>query len=455
MVTKRANRNEGLGKNQGFSLVEVLVCIAILAIFCIPLFSGFRSTALMNNKAHHIQGATAYAQKTMEAIKSMQIDVDNLGALETQLAELLEDSEGKDVTVWDDLDTDLRNEFDSNHASYAGDEKYDSLFKIVYYQQEEINIGGRKYDMNVSLNPIPYSNVKADTAEELTQADDANVYALTRIDDVDGMKYPVIAGEIERYEAGSAILNTMMEKAEAIDKQGVFEEGLLTIYQNLTKEIIVTINPSGTGVGMDGRNYDMIQVVCEVDYQVDYKGCKLDQSYNVYTGNFVLACGEVCATSTPQNHKKFSEWEQGGEVYIFAKAYKDQSVDYLGAHIKSNGISIRNNYAGRHPLDIYLVRGQYADGGDNFHFVNVNGTPYYSGISLADNLTGEVSYGTTTNFHTNIKGMLTGISLSSTDKAQTIGKEEPRLRNYEVTVTLTEKDSNKVAAHIVSTKKVK
>ena len=50
---KRSGGNKPLGKlnNAGFSLVEVLVAMAVLAILSVPVLSSFTNAARINHKA--------------------------------------------------------------------------------------------------------------------------------------------------------------------------------------------------------------------------------------------------------------------------------------------------------------------------------------------------------------------------------------------------------------------
>ena len=56
--------------NQGFSIVEVIIAIAIFAIVALPLFSAFAQSAKTNAKAREIMNATNLAQNIIEDIKA-------------------------------------------------------------------------------------------------------------------------------------------------------------------------------------------------------------------------------------------------------------------------------------------------------------------------------------------------------------------------------------------------
>lgn len=56
--------------DQGFSLVEVIIALSILAIVSIPLLSSFAQSAKTNAKAREIMNATNLAQNIVEEIKA-------------------------------------------------------------------------------------------------------------------------------------------------------------------------------------------------------------------------------------------------------------------------------------------------------------------------------------------------------------------------------------------------
>ena len=60
--------------NRGFSLIEVLVAIAILAVLSLPVLSAFMSAAKVNLNARREENANAVAQKVMEDMKAKHIE---------------------------------------------------------------------------------------------------------------------------------------------------------------------------------------------------------------------------------------------------------------------------------------------------------------------------------------------------------------------------------------------
>lgn len=440
--------------NRGFSLVELLVCIAILALISVPILAGFRTSAYYVNHAHKTQKVTAYAQEVLETVKS--VEVDEFKSM--ILSAVDEDGNSTGSVDETDIDTTLQAQYDS----YS-----DEFFKKIKCRQTDIEIGGSMYDMEVVFDPVDYSQKKASSEDafSLTSANDANVYAVNKVDDVDGMLFPVIADEISQYEGSvsnpSAVLYNLRGMLKKAQTDGADEGAQISeIYSNLTKKVKITIwndSPGSTASLGDGSEYiqNTIKVSCDVTYESECGGVALKQVYNVFSGNYELL-GKLVAGSTT-----VEEWEKGGNIYIFAKAYQDQ---YLGGNPKANIVEIENNYSGPGKLNIYLVRGYYYDAdpvttepsnkrGLQFDEVYVN-TYAYSHIPEASPLAGEWSDGNTY-FHTNIKGMITGRVLQSSDFEQTIGMKKPSLRCYAVSIRIMEQDTGKEVAHIETTKEVR
>ena len=60
--------------NGGFSLLEVLVAMVILAIVSIPLLHSFVTTARTNAKAKVLMKATDVAENTVETFKNQDVE---------------------------------------------------------------------------------------------------------------------------------------------------------------------------------------------------------------------------------------------------------------------------------------------------------------------------------------------------------------------------------------------
>ena len=65
--------------NRGFTLVELLIAMAIIAIVLTPLYSNFRQSTYLNGKAKKAMDATNMASDIMEGIAAYEPeDIDKL-----------------------------------------------------------------------------------------------------------------------------------------------------------------------------------------------------------------------------------------------------------------------------------------------------------------------------------------------------------------------------------------
>ncbi len=63
-----------LNKNAGFSLVELLIAVVVLAIIIVPFARSFVSSSRMNGNSRRLQRATTVAQDIVEGLKAYNID---------------------------------------------------------------------------------------------------------------------------------------------------------------------------------------------------------------------------------------------------------------------------------------------------------------------------------------------------------------------------------------------
>lgn len=82
--------------NKGFSLVELLVAIAIMAAFVIPTCSAFVLTARMNNKTDEMMQAQLAVSSAVETLMAEGIDQETL----EDFTETEQDINGVKVKIW-------------------------------------------------------------------------------------------------------------------------------------------------------------------------------------------------------------------------------------------------------------------------------------------------------------------------------------------------------------------
>lgn len=428
--------------NGGFSLLEVLVCIAVLALICVPVLRGFETSSWYNKRAYETQNITAYMQQLTETVQHVS----------KESFEQSVNAAGGSISR--ELNVAQQNKFPETNP---GETYPEELFTVTTCLQEKVTIAGKSYDVKVVYDPVAYSEKKTAAVSALESgAEDVNVYTAVDIASVDGMKFPVIADEINAYDGTkenasatekdiSAVLYNLLNRLTQNERSaaGLSEAELLkTLYENTGKEIQVRVRQYG----------NRIQVNCDIIYECTWPRT-IREVYNVYQSNFELVQNQ-------DESGNFVSWKKGGKIYILAKAWQEQGK--LKASMpRYNKITFHNETdAATPPLELYLVRGYYynLDGagevvnqrGLHFDEVSIDGS-VYAKMSSPNVLTGEFSTGRT-NLYTNIKGQMTGRQLMSGDFEAVIGRERARVRCYEVTMTLTDRSSGTVAARIVTTK---
>lgn len=142
--------------NNGFSLVELLVAVAILSVVVVPIMKSFTTSAITSAKAQSMQNATSLAEKQMEIVKTKTIK------------QLIED----DGFIKDE-----------SNNSYKG--KYKGVTAT----------NGEKFDVYVDITSDKYSK------ESAADVSDINSIELPKLYDIQNSKpHAVISWEINEYD---------------------------------------------------------------------------------------------------------------------------------------------------------------------------------------------------------------------------------------------------------------
>ena len=408
--------------NKGFSLVEVLVCVALIALICVPLFSGLRMSATLNSKAHHTQKVTAYAQEELEYIKSVSVEsyISPYGTAGPNVVDGVSYTyinSGAEWQALSDRAQDIRNNFSSSVTLTAEQEK--ELFSPFICEKKDVEIGGKKYTMHVSFMPAEYSQYDKSTAANV------NVSGFYEIAEADAVKFPVISSEINLYDSGSVALLKSKLKEVSVDKSEA------DIMANMKKTVCVTIESPISGTT------DKMSVRCDVTYSYPKTSPLAELSYCVYRGTYDVSPADGTQKGT----------ESGGNAFIFARAFRSSS------NLCENNLIIDSTG----DTNVYFILGSTdtAERYYNFNNITVNGLPYLENYIIKAGLVpGELSIaGTNGMFYCNVKENGENFDLDPDKKQETIGHEKYKAIGYAVEIDMYDQaDGNKQVAHLEATK---
>ncbi len=151
--------------NLGFSLVEVIVSIVILALIAVPLLNYFVSSARYNARARNEQRAVALAQSIMEQCKDHSIE-----EIARSFHTVTDFDKNFSIVAPDKLDNDESRVGEVNAAgalvgakgasgSYEGNTFKNSANGMLYYSMRGIQENGNSYDALITVD----TNITAGT----------------------------------------------------------------------------------------------------------------------------------------------------------------------------------------------------------------------------------------------------------------------------------------------------
>lgn len=284
-------------QNMGFSLVEVLVTLALISVLSIPLIQTFLNSARVNGKAKSMQNATDIAQSISEYFGAMP-----LKALETAY-------KGK-YTKLPDKSIIFTNIGDGINKDSDG---------VDYYKGSDTE----KFYVSVIVDPTGYS--KADKTG-------MNDYIRPGINNLNENSSITCRSKLEQYDTN--IVNTFKEKGVNVDdKSKIVKKSVFTIYEN---ESTVYADKVEYKYNLDitytynKKNIEYKNIELGIG-TVDRAGIAAPNLYIIYTpvlgmyGNENVAKDEITVKYRPDSEK--ADWEKPVNVYLVEQTANFESKE--------------------------------------------------------------------------------------------------------------------------------
>lgn len=255
-------------KNAGFSLVELLVAITILAIIVIPLLNSFLSSHKLNVKSRQTLRATTVAQDIMEGLKAY-----NLEELKTQFND---PSEGFYVID----DSMIKGEIKEETAMEV-DEHGNPCDGLYYFSMSKVTMQGTEYDALIKVDARGYMEGGTHTQKQTNVGADGNPQAhnndkVAQVGNVNNDKGASINKdglyEEKALDKEDILKKIWIEFEDDLKNAGITEEADLS-YKTpglmVTRYFTLTIEDSGT---KDADNNIIADAIMKVEYECSYNG---------------------------------------------------------------------------------------------------------------------------------------------------------------------------------------
>ena len=327
-------------QNMGFSLVEVLVTLALISVLSIPLIKTFINSARVNGKAKSMQNATDIAQSISEYFGAMPLD-----ALKTNYT-------GKYTTLPDGrvVFTNIGDGINKDSAN------------IDYYKGSDTE----KFYVSVIVDPTAYSN------DDKTGMND---YVRPGINNLNENSSITCRNKLEQFDKD--IVNAFAANGVTVaDKSKIVKKSTFRIYENASTvyqgkvEYRYYLDITYTYNNKSVVEYKNIELGIGT---VDKAGIAAPNLYIIYTptlamyGNEKIAKDEITVEYRPDSYMK-ETWEKPVNVYLVEQAVNYGSTSDTKVSLSKDNITVKC-YNGA-----ITGTGNYTNGTGNLNFyTNVTG----------------------------------------------------------------------------------
>ncbi|MDO4188193.1 MAG: type II secretion system protein [Lachnospiraceae bacterium] len=296
--------------NRGFSIVELIVAVSILAVVFIPVLKNFTMGALTNAKAQKMQNVTSVAEKMMEEVKGDSIEKLYDDAVASEDIMFLSGADATDYLSG------------GEHSSDSAD--YDEPPYVIVYDKA-IATQGTTYKVCVKIDHASYAIGSAPDASRI------NTVKLPQLYDVkDSKDHAVLSWEMSEYDFNAfnnlADENTREESTNSSIKNIIKDNGIKT-----------------TTITLDDASGGTVDISCNVTYTTGNSSYSKALEYDVYSGNL-------------KNLDVDEENNGGPHIYLFYKMAAIDNSEYMPHEVIS---VVDNTTAGVHNVYLMLQNNGY------------------------------------------------------------------------------------------------
>ena len=341
--------------NSGFSIVELIVAVAIIAAVFTPVLKSFTTAAITNAKAQRTQDVTSVAERMMEEVKGYSV--------KDLFAEATTSSRKYEILF---LSGDDAEGYLSGGEYTSDSDNYDEPPYVLLYKNTTAT-QGKAYDVAVKIDNEPYDN------DASTNASNINSAALPQLYDIqDSKDHAVLSWEMSKYD--SSAFNNLVEENTKKDELKPTIVGIVKDKGKKITEIILEDGPVVTETE-NGREvtYTTANIDCVVKYETGNETYTKMLEYDVYSSN-------LKNLKVDDNDKS----NGGPHLYLFYKMGVIDNNDY-----KDDEDDDTTNHSGYMPHEYIDIIDTTSDGIHNVYLMlqndgNLNDLKYSDGVKKAD-----------------------------------------------------------------------
>ncbi len=309
-------------RDKGFTLVEVIIAVVIMAIAAIPLLHAFSTSANTSSKALVKMRATNAAENIMEDIKGMSLEevVDTYGDPSVTYPNY----DGENTAAPGDPDAYTPVKDKDGNPIKAGYE-FNLTTADAKFNKDINNVLEKGYTAKIQIDPTYYPNINAVNLSDFDEVSSAHSAIINIDKTVDNEALNKFVDLNEHYE-GFALLNA----------KSVFEK-------EYKREIRVIVTKKGDPVDVDGEMVTPVEVSVVVSYLLYNNGLHKYVPTGSETQKII---SRKVFNNTSNNNRLNSIFVLFNPLYENAKDDRDIIIVHNEDNIEFNLFVVAQNAAG-------------------------------------------------------------------------------------------------------------